>query len=375
MKGAVVVGGALARRITYGGHVWALIQWALGLDRLGWSVLFLDRLDPGPGVRSSRRVDRFIETMRFFGLEQSFSLDVGPDEEPIGRARRDVLRFTRDADLLLNIMGYVEDPHVLAAARRRAFLDIDPGFTQMWHALGQCDMLAGHDVFLTVGRNVGRPDCVIPSQGRRWIPVHPPVVTDLWPASTDERGPSFTSVASWRGPYDPVVYEGETYGLRVHEFRKFASLPRDAGLPFEVALDIAREDDADALRLREGGWRLIDPRGVAGGPIHYWKYVRGSGSEFLVAKNMYVRSNSGWMSDRTVCYLASGRPALVQNTGLASELDTGEGLVLFRTPEEAVEGARRIDESWHRHSRAARALAIEHFDARKVLAGVVDAAA
>ena len=374
MKAAVVVAGALARRVEYGGHVWALLQWVLGLARMGHPVLFLDRLEPAPGLRRSRRVEHFVGVMRMFGLDESFSLDLGPDEEPVGRSRSDVLRALLGADFLLNIMGYLTDPRMLGAARRRVFLDIDPGFPQMWHALGYCDMFAGHDAFFTVGRNVGRPECTIPTGGLDWIPVNPPVVTALWPWASEDGGRHFTSVGSWRGPYDPVVFRGETYGLRVHEFRKFRSVARDSGLPFEVALEIEPEDEADAEALVTGGWHLVDPRDVAGGPLRYRHYVRASRCEFQVAKNMYVRSRSGWVSERTACYLACGRPALVQDTGLDADLGGGEGLVTYGTPEEAVEGARRIDADWHRHARAARSLAMEHFDARRVLPGLVEAA-
>lgn len=374
MKGTVVVGGSVARRVEYGGHVWAVLQWAMGLRSAGWAVLFLDRLDPAPGVRRSRRVGQFVEIMRMFRFEGAFSLDVGGNEEPVGLARKEVVRVTRTADLLLNIMGFVEDPIVLAAARRRVFLDTHPGFPQMWHALGQTDVFARHDAFATVGQNVGRPGCVIPRGGLDWIPVLPPVVSRLWLAGEEKMGP-FTGVGSWRGPIDPVVFEGRTYGLRLDEFRRFASVPRESGLPFEMALEIDREDRPDAKHLEEGGWRLVDPDAVAGGPLHYWRYVRSSRSEFMVAKNMDVRSQSGWIGDRTACYLASGRPALIQDTGLEGDLAAGQGLVTFRTPEEAVEGARRVDAEWARHARAARALAMERFDARRVLGGLVDAVA
>lgn len=372
MRGTVAVGGAVARRIEYGGHVWAVLHWVLGLKRLGRRVVFLDWLEPDADPDCFHRVRRFVELMRRFGLEGTYSLGLGPDEAPVGLSRKEVRRAVRGADFLLNIMGYVDDPYVLDAARRLVFLDIDPGFTQMWQALGYCDLGAGHDVFLTVGGNVGRPGCTIPTGGREWVPVLPPVDMDLWPVTREKRGP-FTSVGSWRGPYDPVVFQGETYGLRVHEFRKFAGVPHAAGLPFELALDIAPEDASDADRLLRGGWRLADPGGVASGPLSYQRYVRGSRGEFLVAKNMYVRSRSGWVSDRTACYLASGRPALVQDTGLEGDLAAGMGLVPFRTPDEAVDAAHRVEADWDRHARAARELAMEHFDARRVMGRVVDA--
>jgi hypothetical protein len=310
--------------------------------------------------------------MRLFGLGASFSLDIGPGEPPVGLPRREVERITRSADFLLNIMGYVNDPHVLGCAKRLAFLDIDPGFPQMWDALGYCDMFAGHDVFLTVGRNVGREGCAVPSRGLPWVAVSPPVVVDLWPDSGEQRR-AYTSVASWRGPYDPVVFEGKRYGLRAHEFRKFADLPRATGLPFEVALAIDAEDGTDAARLEGGGWRMVNPGYVADGPLRYWRYVRSSHAEFLVAKGMYVQSRSGWVSDRTACYLAAGRPALVQDTGLDGDLAAGWGLVTFRTLEEAVDGAWRIESDWKKHSRAARDLAREHFEADRVVDDVVAA--
>jgi hypothetical protein len=191
-------------------------------------------------------------------------------------------------------------------------------------------------------------------------------VIDRWPAS-DERGTSFTSVGAWRGPWAPVEYEGERYGLRVHEFRRFAAMPRESGFDFEIALDIDPEDHADASRLVDGGWRLSDPRSVSGTPEHYHRYVRSSLAEFGIAKEMYVHARTGWVSDRTACYLASGRPAIVQDTGLDGTIETGLGLLTFSTPEEGMSAARAVHTDWHRHARAARALAVEHFDSDRVL--------
>lgn len=370
-RGAVIVAGAVARRIDRGGHVWALLQWVLGFRKLGWSVVFVDRLDPAPQLRYSPAVRAFAETMESFGLTGCFSLDIGPNEEPIGLSRAEVLERAGEADLLLNVMGYLSDPELLARARRRVFLDIDPGFGQMWRALGLCDLFAGHDAFVTVGTRVGRADCRVPTCGLSWITTLPPVVIDRWPASA-ERGSSFTSVGSWRGPWAPVEYEGERYGLRAHEFRRFAAVPRESGLDFEIALDIDPEDHADATRLADGGWRLSDPQSVSGTPEHYQRYVQTSLAEFGVAKGMYVHARTGWVSDRTACYLASGRPAIVQDTGLDGTLETGLGLLTFSTPDEAMSAARTVHADWHRHAHAARALAVEHLDSDRVLGRLVD---
>lgn len=363
--------GAVARRIDCGGHVWALLQWVLGFRKLKSSVLLLDRLDPAPGLRHSPAVRAFVETMESFGLADSFSLDIGPNEEPIGLTRAEVLEKVGEADLLVNVMGYLNDPELLARARRRVFLDIDPGFGQMWRALGLCDLFRGHDAFVTVGTRVGRDDCRVPTCGLTWTTTLPPVVIDRWPASA-ERGARFTSVGSWRGPWAPVEYEGERYGLRVHEFRRFAAVPRESGLDFEIALDIDPDDHADATRLADGGWRVSDPRSVSGTPEQYQRYVQTSLAEFGIAKGMYVHARTGWVSDRTACYLASGRPAIVQDTGLDGTLETGLGLLTFSTPVEAMSAARTVHADWQRHARAARALAVEHLDSDRVLRRLVD---
>ena len=371
MTGAVVVAGAVARRSDRGGHVWALLHWVLGFRKLGWSVLFLDRVDPAPDVHESPQVQRFLETMESFGLANSFSLDIGPDEEPIGLSRRTVLERVGAADLLVNVMGYLTDAELLARARRRVFLDIDPGFGQMWQALGLCDLFRGHDAFVTVGTRVGHADCRVPTCGITWIPTLPPVVLDHWAPSL-KRGARFTSVGRWRGPWAPVEYNGERYGLRAHEFRRFAGVPRECGLDFEIALDIDPEDHKDVWRLIDGGWQLSDPRSVSATPQDYRQYVQNSLAEFGVAKGMYVQARTGWVSDRTACYLASGRPAIVQDTGVGDALETGEGLLTFSTPEEAISAAHSVHDDWNRHARAARALAEERFDSDRVLSTLIE---
>lgn len=371
MTGSIVISGAVARRADRGGHVWALLHWVLGFRQLGWRVLFLDRVDSGPDVRDSLEVSRFVRLMAEFGLEGSFSLDLGPSEAPIGRSRFEVLEEVRGADLLLNIMGYLEDPDVLALARRRVFLDIDPGFGQMWRALGWCDIFEGHDTFLTVGCNLGAPSCLVPECGLTWHRTLPPVVMPFWPVAHGE-GDHFTGVGSWRGPYDAIEYEGDTFGLRVHEFRRFATLPRDTGLPFEMVLDIDDSDADDARRLTAGGWRLAAPEFVATSPASYRRYIAGSRAEFMVAKGMYVRARSGWFSDRTACYLASGRPAVVQDTGFEGAIEPGEGLLTFSSPDEAGAAVQAVNADWRRHARAARALAETHLDSDRVLTRAVE---
>jgi hypothetical protein len=313
--------------------------------------------------------------MERFGLAAASALLIGDNGDGgtiDGRLdRAELLTRVREAELLLNFMGYLDDEEILAAARRRVFVDIDPGFGQMWRALGWADVFAGHDDFVTIGRNIGRRGCTIPDCGLSWITTNQPIVLDQWPAVPPDDGP-FTSVGTWRGRYDPIEYEGETYGLRAHEFRKFAELPRLSGARFEMALDIDAAEHGDLELLAANGWTLVDPLRVAADPWSYQAYIAGSAAEFMVAKDVYVRSHSGWFSDRSICYLASGRPVVVQDTGLEGQLPTGEGLFVFRTVEEARAAIEEVSQDHRRHAHAARRVAEECFDSDKVLSRLLD---
>jgi hypothetical protein len=247
------------------------------------------------------------------------------------------------------------------------FLDIDPGFIQMWKALGLANVLSGHDMFVTVASRMGAAGCSIPTLGLDWATVHPPVVLEHWPQTPINRSGAFTSIATWRGPFGPVDFGGETYGLRVHEFRRFLALPGATGARFEVVLDIDPKDERDRIALREAGWHLRDPASTVPNLGTYRDYITRSKAETCIAKSMYVRTRSGWFSDRSACYLATGRPVLAQETGFSGSLPTGEGLISFDSIESAAAGIRMIESDLTTHSRAARRIAEEHFDSDIVL--------
>ena len=378
---SIVVAGSVAQRPGRGGHTWVFLQYLLGLRRLGWDVMLLDRLEldmcvdeQGRSVAPERSENlRYLErVLRELSLEDSYAVLVDDGRRTLGLERESMLERVSAAAMLLNVNGFVTEEDVLGQARLRVFLDIDPGFLQMWRELGLHDAFAGHDRFVTVGEAIGQPDCTIPTCGLEWITSPQPVVLDRWPAVPD-RGARFTSIGSWRGPFGPIDYAGETYGLRVHEARRFADLPhRVPDQEFELALDIDEADAADVELLRAGGWTLADPHEAAGDPGAYQRYVQGSLAELGIAKNLYVRSHSGWFSDRSICYLASGRPVLAQDTGFTRRYGSGEGLIAFTTVEEAAAGAREIAGDHERHSRAARALAERHFDSDKVLSSLLE---
>jgi hypothetical protein len=369
LREAVIVAGSVAQRPHHGGHAWVFLQYLLGFRRLGFDVLFVDRLDRDMDVDESNV--RFLsELMDRFGLGSDWAILLDGGRETVGRTRNDVVETAERSVLLLNVMGFLEDEEILGAAPLRAFLDIDPGFGQMWHELGLADLFGGHDRHVTVGQGIGGRNCSIPTCGIDWITTLPPVELSEWPRG-GEHGGRFTSVVSWRGPFGPIEYDGRRYGLRVHEFRRFLELPALTRERFEVALDIDDADRPDAESLERHGWRLADPRAVAGDPWRYRDYVQGSAAEFAIAKNLYVGTRSGWFSDRSACYLASGRPALVQDTGLEGALPLGEGLLTFSNPAEAAAAVEGVCADYDRHSRAARAIAEEHFAAERVLPGLL----
>jgi hypothetical protein len=369
----VAVGGALAQRPGYGGHAWALLGYLQGFRGLGCEVLFLDRLTaamvPDPAQRE-RCVRWLVEVMEWAGIE-SYSLFL--DEGTVGRSREEAVAWVADSTLLLNAMGFVDDPDLLATAPRRAFLDIDPGFGQMWRALGFADLFVGHDAYVTVGERIGEPDCLIPDCGIEWVTTPHPIVLDQWPVVGE--GSRFTSVGAWRGPYDPVEFEGRRFGLRAHELRKLVALPLQVDAAFELALQIDPADAGDREALERNGWHLVDPATVAADLESYRHYIQGSLAELMVAKGIYVETRSGWFSERSLAYLASGKPVLAQDTGFSQCYPTGEGLLAFSDLEGARAGVEAIQGDLKRHARAAREIAAEHFEAGKVLGRLLEAVA
>ena len=362
----LTVAGALAQRPGKGGHAWVFLQYLLGFRELGYDVHFIDRLPE----RNQAQVAYLDAVMSAAGFAGRWTLLAG--DEVFGAPRAVAEQRLRDSLFLLNVMGYLDDEDLLACARRRVFLDIDPGFGQMWQALGLADIYQGHDAFVTVGANIGQEGCLIPTAGRAWIPTLPPVVLSQWPVATTSAA-AITSVCSWRGPFGPIEYGGRTYGLRVHEFRRFLDLPARTGARFELALDIDEADSADRERLVAAGFDLIDPASVSADPWAYRDYVSSSAAELCIAKNLYVDTAGGWFSDRSASYLAAGRPVLAQDT--AAALPSGAGLLTFATPDEAVAAVEELRAHPVRHGRAARELAHAHLSSAVVLPALIAAVA
>jgi hypothetical protein len=366
-----LVAGALANRAGNGGNAWTRLSWTRGLEELGVEAYFVEQMSERPSAEALT----FFETVTGeFGDPAKAAL-LGPQGEALagGLTREQLLDVATRCALLINLSGHLRLPEIRRVVRRCVFVDDDPGYTQFWHVAGLVEgLLEGHDAYYTFGTRIGTPGCSIPSCGVRWRALRPPVVLRDWPRCSSAGCGRITTVASWRGPFGAVEHDGVRYGQKVHELRRFSHLPRVAGRELEIALAIDSGEGAAAEQLRGEGWRVVDPGTLACDPSRFREYVQGSGAEFSVAQGIYVQTACGWFSDRTTRYLASGRPAIVQDTGFSAELPVGAGLLSFRTEEEALAALQDVERNYHEHARAAREIAEQHFDSARVLGAVLE---
>jgi hypothetical protein len=374
-----IVGGALANKPFNGGEAWVRLSWVLGLQRLGFDVYFVEELagaacvdEAGKPAEFGASANRayFESVVRDFGLESRAALLCDGGNQGSGCGVDELTEVAAQADVLFNVSGNLSLGGLLERPRMTVYVDLDPGFTQTWHADRSVPFrIAEHDHYVTVGLNIGAATCPIPDCGLEWIPTLPPVLLDEWPVCSRPPGPlRFTTVATWRSPYGALEISGKTMGLKHHEFRHLVELPqRVDGAVFELALDINEGDSADRVALLEHGWRLVDPREKAGTPQAFRDYIGDSGAEFSVAQGVYTETASGWFSDRTGAYLASGRPAVVQDTGIDEMLPSDEGLLTFSSREQAMAAVERIAARRERHESAAREWAMGHLDSDVVL--------
>jgi hypothetical protein len=353
-----------------GGATWAVLQYLLGLRRLGCDVHFLEPVDSGaPAVDA---VQYLRAVMDRFGLADCWALIPSDGAEPVGLSRSEVRDVARSADVLLSVSGMLEDGDILERVPVRVYLDLDPAFTQLWHDAEGVDMrLDGHTHFVTVADAIGEPANAIPTCGREWLPTLPPVVLDEWPVANELTRDALTTVGHWRS-YGSIHRDGIHYGQKVHSLRPLIDLPRRTRSRFELALAIHSGESADLEALAENGWTLLDPAKVARTPDDYRRFVQCSWAELGLAKSGYAVSDSGWFSDRSACYLASGRPVIGQDTGFGRRLPTGEGLFAFATADDVLAGIDALRADYERHRRAAREIAVAHLDSDRVLSSLLD---
>lgn len=348
-----------------GGHAMHVLQALECLRRLGHEVLFLEFLDEAPGAAALASFRTLTD--EWWDPRRAALLDAASGRSLAGAGADDVASFATGADALISLAAhYRREPWpLLADVRPRILVEQDPGYTHLW-ALDDdpSDIFGVHDVYFTVGANVGTPRSPLPTSGIAWQPLWPPVVLDWWTPGRPVQRDRFTTIGAWRD-YGHLEFEGQVLGPKVDEFERFIDLPRRSGEQLELALAID-DEDPDRDRLAEHGWLLEDP-GIVDTPARYRDYVEGSLGEFSCAKGGYVGTQSGWFSDRSACYLAAGRPVILQATGFEDVMPTGEGVFAVHDVEEAAAALAEVRADIPRHSRAARTLAREFFDGERLL--------
>jgi hypothetical protein len=379
-KATIVVSGMIAADPGQGGAAWAVLQYVLGLGLLGHEVYLIEPIQPGAirpagsPLASSSNADYFRRVMSEFSLWDRSALLLAGSRETFGMPYEKALQIARRSDMLINISGMLADETMMSSIPIRVYLDLDPAFNQLWNAVHGIDMrFAGHTHHVTIGQAIGDPGCPVPTCGLHWLKTWQPIVLDRWPRVERVTHDALTTVGNWRCG-GTIEYQGALYGQKVHSMRQFQSLPAMTHEKFMLALAIHPDETPDLATLSANGWCLLDPARVADTPSNYQRFIQGSKAEFGIAKSGYVISRCGWFSDRSLCYLASGRPVVAQDTGFSRFLPAGEGLFAFESGEEVVEAVQALRKDYTRHAAAARALAEELFDSNRVLKRLLDQA-
>ncbi len=373
MKKVIVGTCNTSRWPEFGGSTWVRLQYMLGLRKLGVESFWVDRLAAVDPLEHPHTLDylmeRFERSARQFGFQDHYCIVYNRGEKYFGLSKHALRKVVDSADSLLNISGHLPSDSPLMKVPRRAYIDVDPGFTQIW-AVEHDMAIERHNFFFTVGQNLGTSRFSIPLRGVDWRPILPPVFLDQWPARIDAACKRIGTIGDWRGSQH-AIHDDQYFGGKRREYIRLLHLPKASGRRIELALCIGTEDWEDIGLLQESGWSVLDPTIYAGDPLSYREFIQHSRAEFSVAKSGYVKSNSGWISDRTACYLASGKPALVQSTGCEWRFAEQKGLLFFRTQEEAIAGLKAIDSDYVAHCHAARQIAEKHFHSDQVLGSVL----
>ena len=368
----IIVLGYIVRG-PLGGLAWHHLQYVLGLAALGHDVYFVEDsedypacydpsrnvvdTDPSYGLRFTARVFERV------GLGRRWAYYDAHTTRWLGPCAERIFDLCADADLLLNVSGVNPLRPWLLDIPSRALIDTDPVFTQLRHLADPAARAQAllHTAFCSFGEHAGRG--AIPDDGLAWQPTRQPIVLDAWPVTPGPDGGRFTTVMQWDS-YAVREHDGQRYGMKSASFAPYLDLPRLAGRRFELALGSA---SAPRAELRRHGWSVRNPLRPTRDPWTYQRYIHRSRAEFSVAKHGYVVARSGWFSERSAAYLASGRPVVVQDTGFSAWLDADSGVLPFSTPDQALTAIEAVERDYAAQCRAARAVAEQYFDARRVL--------
>lgn len=375
----IIVLGYLVRG-PLGGMAWHHLQYLLGLKRLGHDVYFVEDSDDYPSCYDpSRGVTdtdpeyglRFAaDTLARLGLAEIWAYYDAHSQRWLGPCAGRTSRLFQSTDLVLNVSGVNPLRPWFQNVPIRVLIDTDPLFTQLRHLTepAALEQATRHSHFCSFGENIARGTSRVPTDGLPWQATRQPVVLDAWPITVGRPQAPFTTVMQWDS-YSTRNYDGQRYGMKAASFGPYEDLPRRTSEMLEIALGSSR---APRSRLAAAGWTIRNPLTIANDPWAYQRYIQESKAEFSVAKEGYVASHCGWFSERSTAYLASGRPVVVQDTGFSAWLPTGLGVLAFETPGAAQEAIREVSGDYDRHCKAARAIAEEFFDSRRVLSHLLE---
>ena len=370
------------------GVIWQHIHYIVGLQRLGHDVYYIEDSARIPYnaetfdtnndyTYATRLLERLAQEFHFEN-RWGFCARYLPEKPTAGLALKEICQLYRDADAILNVCGTQEFNDDLLQSERILYVESDPGVEQIKVDNGVTsteDYLKRHHALFTFGENVGTKKFPVPTHGFKWLPTRQPVVTDLW-STTDSPAQAavFTSIANWStSGLKDITWRGEKYlWSKSLEFLRFVEAPKKSGEPFELATDI--KDKETREKFDQNDWRFVSPHQMS---VDYWRYrdyIRQSKGEFTVAKDQYIRLNTGWFSDRSACYLAAGRPVIIQETGFSGHYGNNRGLLAFRSLPEIVEAVKMINADYGAHSRAAREIAREVFEAEGVVRSLLQRA-
>lgn len=363
-----------------GGMAWHHLQYVMGLAAMGHEVLFLEDSDDYPSCYDP--TTHVVDVDPTYGLafaQKAFDrLSLGEHwtyydahqqawhGPGAGRAQR----FCGDADLVINVSGVNPLRPWTMAIERRLFIDTDPVFTQVNHLtdVAKRDRAAAHNRFFSFGEALETDAWSGPRDEFDWQPTRQPIVRNVWSNSQPQPRGRFTTVMQWDS-YPAVEYGGSSYGMKSESFQAYLGLPGRVDEQFELALGSVT---APRESLRDLGWHLVNPLAVTRDPWTYQSYIENSKAEFSVAKQGYVVSRCGWFSERSACYLAAGKPVVVQDTGFSDRLPTGAGLMSFTDVESAAAAVADVAAHYDAHCRAARDVCAAHFDSGKVLQALIE---
>ncbi|UEG50684.1 hypothetical protein LK994_04255 [Ferruginibacter lapsinanis] len=376
----IVVGGFIGLYPT-GGVTWDYIQYVIGLQQLGHDVFYLEDTCQFPKFQSAGKewndpsdsIEYLKNTMEKFGLQNRWAYRDVASGNCFGMSLDKIKEICRTADVFINISAstFLRDEYL--AIPKRVLIDSDPMFTQVDYLTetggkdpsGMKFILDNHNYHFSFGENIGQASCRIPLAGFNWHTTRQPICIDCWNTINPQKSNIISTVMNWSVRPD-LIFDNENWGQKNIEFKKFIGIPKlFTDISFEIIITGLTDEKRNEIKAH--GWNTLDPLKTITDTLSYKEFITTAMAEFSVAKHTYVKSNSGWFSCRSACYLAAGKPVIAQDTQWSKYIPTGNGLFAFTDTESIITSVNDLKENYMKHSKAAIEIAREYFDSNKIL--------